>query len=81
MVTPPPPCPLFSCGGRNAGEFVAGDRNEVAFREIPSHILERVCTYFYYKVRYTNSNQEIPEFTIQPDEALELLMAANFLDP
>jgi len=61
------------------GAFIAGDRNEVAFREIPSHILERVCTYFYYKVRYTNSNQEIPEFTIQPDEALELLMAANFL--
>mmetsp|Transcript_35914 Transcript_35914/g.94148 ORF Transcript_35914/g.94148 Transcript_35914/m.94148 type:complete len:113 (+) Transcript_35914:83-421(+) len=55
------------------------EQNEVAFREIPSHVLERVCTYFYYKMRYTNSNQEIPEFAIRPEEALDLLMAANFL--
>ena len=45
-----------------------------------SHVLEKVCTYFSYKVRYTNSNTEIPEFPIQADIALELLMAANFLD-
>eukprot|EP00035_Acanthoeca_spectabilis_P020895 m.435133 g.435133 ORF g.435133 m.435133 type:complete len:112 (+) comp17815_c0_seq1:41-376(+) len=60
--------------------FDEEDQNEVSFREIPSHVLERVCSYFYYKMRYTNSNQEIPEFAIAPDEALELLMAANFLD-
>ena len=36
--------------------------------------------YFTYKVRYTNSSTEIPEFPIQPEIALELLMAANFLD-
>lgn len=35
--------------------------------------------YFTYKVRYTNSSTEIPEFPIQPEIALELLMAANFL--
>merc|ERR1712109_414776 len=29
---------------------------------------------------YTNSSTEIPEFPIQPEIALELLMAANFLD-
>ena len=45
-----------------------------------SHVLEKICTYFAYKVRYTNSSTEIPEFPIQPDIALELLMAANFLD-
>ncbi|KAI6209190.1 Elongin-C [Aphelenchoides besseyi] len=33
-----------------------------------------------YKVRYTNSATEIPEFAITPEVALELLMAANFLD-
>lgn len=33
-----------------------------------------------YKVRYTNSSTEIPEFPIAPEIALELLMAANFLD-
>ena len=45
-----------------------------------SHVLAKVCTYFMYKVRYTNSSTEIPEFPIAPEIALELLMAANFLD-
>lgn len=45
-----------------------------------SHVLQQVCTYFAYKVRYTNSSTEIPEFKIIPEFALELLMAANFLD-
>ena len=53
---------------------------QVNFREIPSHVLQKVCMYFSYKVRYTNSSTEIPEFPIQPEIALELLMAANFLD-
>ena len=53
---------------------------QVQFREIPSHVLSKVCMYFAYKNRYTNSTSEIPEFPIEPEIALELLMAANFLD-
>ena len=53
---------------------------QVQFREIPSHVLCKVCMYFAYKNRYTNSTSEIPEFPIEPEIALELLMAANFLD-
>ena len=45
-----------------------------------SHVLQKVCMYFTYKVRYTNSSTEIPDFPIPPEIALELLMAANFLD-
>lgn len=45
-----------------------------------SHTLIRVCQYMQYKVRYTNSSTEIPEFKIAPEIALDLLMAANFLD-
>lgn len=45
-----------------------------------SHVLAKVCQYFTYKVRYTNSSTEIPEFPISREIALELLMAANFLD-
>lgn len=45
-----------------------------------SHVLQKVCMYFTYKVRYTNSSTEIPEFPIAPEVALELLMASNFLD-
>ncbi|XP_045355935.1 elongin-C-like [Leopardus geoffroyi] len=54
--------------------------NEVNFREIPSHVLSKVGMYFTYKVHYTNSFTEIPEFPIAPEIALELLMAENFLD-
>merc|ERR1712029_132124 len=61
-------------------QFAENETNEVNFREIPSHVLQKVCMYFTYKVRYTNSSTEIPEFPIQPEIALELLMAANFLD-
>ncbi|GFG30629.1 hypothetical protein Cfor_10528 [Coptotermes formosanus] len=62
------------------GQFSENETNEVNFREIPSHVLQKVCMYFTYKVRYTNSSTEIPEFPIAPEIALELLMAANFLD-
>ncbi|XP_038057608.1 elongin-C [Patiria miniata] len=62
------------------GTFAEHEANEVCFREIPSHVLCKVCMYFTYKVRYTNSSTEIPEFPIAPEIALELLMAANFLD-
>lgn len=62
------------------GQFAENESNQVNFREIPSHVLEKVCQYFTYKIKYTNSSQEIPDFPIAPEIALELLMAANFLD-
>eukprot|EP01091_Cochliopodium_minus_P012237 TRINITY_DN3668_c0_g1_i1.p1 TRINITY_DN3668_c0_g1~~TRINITY_DN3668_c0_g1_i1.p1 ORF type:complete len:106 (+),score=24.03 TRINITY_DN3668_c0_g1_i1:55-372(+) len=60
--------------------FSENSLNEVSFREISTPILEKVIQYFYYKLKYTNSSNEIPEFPIEPEIALELLMAANFLD-
>ena len=36
--------------------------------------------YFHYKLRYTNHAGQLPEFKIDAEQALELLMAANFLD-
>ncbi|KAL2913310.1 elongin C [Polyrhizophydium stewartii] len=62
------------------GQFTESLQNEIQFRDIKAVILERVCKYLYYKVRYTNVVQEIPEFVIEPEVALELLMAADFLD-
>jgi len=53
---------------------------EIRFQEISTPILEKVIQYFYYKIRYSNSSVRIPEFDIDPEIALELLMAANFLD-
>jgi len=62
------------------GAFAEQTLGEVHFREISTPILEKVIQYFYYKLKYTNSTTEIPEFPIEPEIALELLMAANFLD-
>jgi transcription elongation factor B subunit 1 len=44
------------------GQFAENETNEVNFREIPSHVLQKVWMYFTYKVRYTNSSTEIPKF-------------------
>ncbi|UYV69711.1 TCEB1 [Cordylochernes scorpioides] len=56
------------------------ETNEVIFRDISSHVLQKVCQYFYYKKQYSNSSSEIPEFAIPPEISLDLLLAANFLD-
>merc|ERR1719431_1282287 len=62
------------------GQFLENETNQVKFKEIPSHILQKLCMYFNYKVKYANSSTEVPEFPIAYDIALELLMAANFMD-
>lgn len=60
--------------------FKESSKNEIRFPEIPSHVLEKVLQYCFYKQRFTNSPTPIPEFSIEPEIAVELLMAANFLD-
>merc|ERR1711948_86223 len=62
------------------GQYRENEANEIRFKEIPSHVLSKICTYFMYRVKYADSAQEVPEFPIAADIALELLMAANFLD-
>jgi len=61
------------------GQF-AESRGEISFPEIPGVILEKLIKYLYFKVRYTNSTQRIPEFKIEPEIALELLIAAGYLE-
>merc|ERR1711998_535794 len=62
------------------GMFVESS-GEINFPEISGVVLEKVCQYFHYKLKFTNSTQaQIPEFLIEPEIALELLMAANYLD-
>ena|SRR3989338_8407940 len=58
-----------------------GFSHPVILGDIGTRILEKVCSYFYYKKRYAKVvNEKIPDFEIPPEIALELLMAANFLD-
>ena len=54
---------------------------EINFPDISGVVLEKVCQYFHYKLKFTNSQQpQIPDFQIEPEVALELLMASNYLD-
>lgn len=62
-----------------SGQF-AENRGEISFPEISAVILEKLIQYLYYKVRFTNSSQRIPDFPIEPEIAMELLLAAGYLD-
>lgn len=63
------------------GSFTETELGEVRFPEISTPILERVCQYCYHKLRWANApSKDIPEFKVAPEIALELLMAANYLD-
>lgn len=64
------------------GGYVEQEKGEINFPEISGKTLEQTVQYFYYKLRHTNpsSNHTLPEFKIEPESALELLMAANYLD-
>ena len=63
-----------------AGQFSEGQTGEIKFPEINAKVLEKTVQYFYYKLKYTGSTGNLPDFKIEPEQALELLMAANFLD-
>ena len=64
----------------SAGGFSELESNKIKFPEISGRCLEKVCQYFYYKLRHTNSKDKLPQFPLPPEMALELLMAANYLD-
>ena len=38
-----------------AGGFIEGEKGEISFPEISTPILEKVCQYFYFKLRYQNT--------------------------
>jgi len=44
------------------------------------NILEIICKYFMYKAHYQKSLELVPEFPINPDDALQLMKASTFLD-
>mmetsp|Transcript_20143 Transcript_20143/g.56949 ORF Transcript_20143/g.56949 Transcript_20143/m.56949 type:complete len:103 (+) Transcript_20143:75-383(+) len=62
-----------------SGSF-AESKGEVRFPEIRTAVLEKVIQYFHFKLKYTNSKVPIPEFSIPPELALDIMMASNFLD-
>lgn len=45
-----------------------------------SHVLQKVSMYFTYNAQFNNSKMNNPEFPIDSEIALDILMAADFLD-
>mmetsp|Transcript_29586 Transcript_29586/g.34043 ORF Transcript_29586/g.34043 Transcript_29586/m.34043 type:complete len:112 (-) Transcript_29586:4-339(-) len=62
------------------GQFREADDATISFPEMSGLILEKVVQYLHYKVKFSNSPTRVPEFKIDPEHALELLVAANYLD-
>lgn len=55
-------------------------QKEITFPDISTAALERVIEYFHYKVKHSGATGPVPPFEVPPDAALELLIAANYLD-
>jgi len=62
------------------GNFRESEEGVIRFPDIAGKTLEKIIQYLHYKDKYSNSTARIPEFQIEPDEALELLVAANYLN-
>jgi len=62
------------------GNFSESENNVVRFPEIQGPILEKVIQYLYYKDKHRRTTGKIPEFVIEPEIALELLVASNYLN-
>lgn len=62
------------------GNFRESEEGVIRFPDISASALEKVVKYMHYKDRYASCNTRIPEFSIEPEEALELLVAASYLN-
>ncbi|EEC51730.1 predicted protein [Phaeodactylum tricornutum CCAP 1055/1] len=62
------------------GSFREAQDNVIRFPDIAGYVLERVVKYLHYKTQHSTSTSRIPEFAIEPEVALELLIAAKYLD-
>lgn len=62
-----------------SGPGAEAAKGEVAL-DFPTPVLERVVAYFHYKVKHTGSKSAIPEFSVPPELALQVLLAADYLE-
>ncbi|CAE7188655.1 ATAD3 [Symbiodinium pilosum] len=60
--------------------FKEGQTNEIHLPTITGKLLEKVIEYLYFKYKYTDAKVPIPEFPIDDDVVLDLLLVANYLN-
>mmetsp|Transcript_24602 Transcript_24602/g.45570 ORF Transcript_24602/g.45570 Transcript_24602/m.45570 type:complete len:115 (-) Transcript_24602:52-396(-) len=56
------------------------EKNEIELKTVTGKLLEKVIEYLYYKYKYTDAKVAIPEFPIDDEIVLDLLLVANFLN-
>ena len=61
------------------GSFREAQENTIRFPDQAGYVLEKVIQYLHYRAQYRNSKARIPEFVIEPELALEVLIAAKYL--
>ena len=61
-------------------QYAEDEPMEVNLREIPSHVLRKVCIYFVYKAINTGSECSVADLPMPEELAPEVLLAANFLE-
>jgi transcription elongation factor B subunit 1 len=62
-----------------SSHFAEARTNTITLESIEGLLLEKVIDYLYFHERYKDA-KEVPEFVVQPEYALNLLVAADFLD-
>ena len=88
---PPSPHPLWACWAASLTFYAtslffcaraghADGSKDIELPEITSAVLEKVIQYWHYKVKYQGSTKAIPEFHIPPELALNVLIAADYLE-
>jgi len=63
-------------------KFKESKTREIRLEEISGKVLERVVQYFCHRYKYDNrtAGSTTPGFHLEPEEALDVLAAANYLD-
>merc|ERR550514_2589145 len=72
-------CDTFKKMAEQQG-FREGQTQEITLPTISGKLLEKVIEYLYFKYKYTDSKETIPEFPIDDDNVLDLLLVANYLN-
>merc|ERR1711871_1353408 len=52
---------------------------EMPFPMITSPVMDKICEYFHNKKKH-KSTGSAPEFNVEPEIAVDVMMAANYLD-
>ncbi|ODV91390.1 hypothetical protein CANCADRAFT_24566 [Tortispora caseinolytica NRRL Y-17796] len=61
--------------------FIESDTRKIVLDNMTGELLEKVCDYLMYNYKYSKyPNAELPEFEIPPEIALQLYVAADYLN-